>query len=88
MNNETRKKQVNHSESIERQLDNYLHPVVPDQDFVKGLRKHLFIKSEITVEYPNYLYLIFFICLSFISGIFIIFLINRLALLFKGNSSK
>jgi len=54
---------------IEKQLEEYLRPRSPGANFVQELKTKLFFEPDITVEYPNYLYLILFICLSLLSGV-------------------
>jgi len=58
----------NNSDVIEQQLKEFLRPRSPETAFVQELKSRLFFEPEITVEYPNYLYLLLFISLSLFSG--------------------
>jgi len=66
------------NDDIEIRLDEYLRPVTPGKDFIDKLRNRLFDEPTISIEYPEYIYLVLFICLSFTFGIGLIWILSRL----------
>lgn len=73
----------NNSDMIEQQLEEFLRPRSPENKFIDDLKSRLFFEPEISVEYPNYLYLILFICLSLLSGVLIYWGLNGFLQFFK-----
>ena len=73
------------TEDIEVKLNGYFRPVNPEEDFIEKLHNRLFNKPKIIIEYPDYVLLILFICLSFTFGIGLIWLISCI---FKENSEE
>lgn len=69
---------MSENNALENKLDRYLHPVSPERDFIERLRYRLLVKPEITIEYPNYLYMILFICFNFLFGVGLIWLLGRI----------
>ena len=66
------------NDDLEIRLDEYLRPITPGKDFIEKLRNRLLEEPRVSIEYPEYIYLILFICLSFTFGIGLIWALSRL----------
>ena len=69
---------TNNSEinSIEKKLDSILLPVNPEESYITSLKHRLLNESGVTLEKPDYLFILLFIGSFFFFGLFIVWLIN------------
>ena len=56
--------------SIEKKLDSFLRPVNPEENFASNLKLSLLNEPEITIEKPDYLFVLLFICSLFFSALY------------------
>jgi hypothetical protein len=64
--------------SIEKKLDSFLRPVNPEESFASNLKLRLLNEPGITIEKPDYLFVLLFICSLFFIGVLMIWLLNRI----------
>ena len=63
--------------SLEKSLEDFLHPVEPKDKFVNTLYQRLKNRPTVTIEYPNILVLAVVVLLGFFIGIFILWIFLR-----------
>ena len=64
--------------SIEKKLDSFLRPVNPEERFAANLKHRLLIEPVVTIEKPDYLYVLFFIGFLFFTGVLLVWLVYRM----------
>ena len=69
--------------SIEKKLDSFLRPVNPEESFAVNLKNRLLIEPNITIEKPDYLFVLVLISSIFFIGVLFVWLLYRI---FKRNS--
>lgn len=65
------------SNILEKNLDEILSPVDPKDNYVMSLRQRLAKKPVVTIEYPNFFYIIIIVCFGLFLGILLIWLIRH-----------
>jgi len=63
--------------SLEKSLEDFLHPVEPKDKFVHTLYQKLKNRPAVTIEYPNILVLAIVLLVGFFTGIFILWILFR-----------
>lgn len=69
--------------SIEKKLDSFLRPVNPEERFAVNLKNRLLIEPNITIEKPDYLFVLVTISSIFFIGVLFVWLLYRI---FERNS--
>lgn len=69
--------------SIEKKLDSFLRPVNPEESFADKLKNRLLIEPNITIEKPDYLFVLVLISSIFFTGVLFVWLLYRI---FERNS--
>jgi hypothetical protein len=69
---------INDFSSIEKKLDSFLRPVNPEESFAVNLKHRLQIEPGITIEKPDYLFVLLFIGSLFTAGIVLVWLLHRI----------
>jgi len=64
--------------SIEKKLDSFLQPVNPEESFAANLKKRLLIEPNITIEKPDYLFVLIIISSIFFIGVLFVWLLYRI----------
>ena len=77
--------ETNFREALENKLHNTFNPVAPRKSYVEELKRRLVSRSEVSVEYPNYVILILTISSGLLVGVMLIMFLNNL---FKTLSGK
>lgn len=62
--------------SIEKKLDSILQPVNPEESYITSLKRRLLNESGVTVEKPDYLFILLIIGSLFFFGIILVWLLN------------
>lgn len=65
-------------EILEKRLYSVLHPVEPEENFIKRIKSRLLISPAISLERNNQLIILLMICFAFFGGLVFIYLLNRL----------
>jgi hypothetical protein len=64
--------------SIEKRLDSILRPVNPEESYITSLKKRLKKESGITIDKPDYLFVLLIVGSLFFFGLTIVLLLNLL----------
>ena len=64
--------------SIEKKLDSFLRPVNPEENFAANLKNRLLIEPDITIEKPDYLFILALIGSIFFIGVLVVWLLYRI----------
>jgi hypothetical protein len=64
--------------SIEKQLDSFLRPVNPEENFAAKLKNRLLIEPEVTLEKPDYPVVMALIGSIFFTGVLVVWILYRL----------
>jgi hypothetical protein len=64
--------------SIEKRLYSILRPVNPEESYITGLKQRLKKDSGITIDKPNYLFVLIIVGSLFFFGLIIVLLLNLL----------
>jgi len=71
-------KKIKDFTSIEKRLDSFLQPVIPEESFVSNLKNRLLIEPNITIEKPDYLFVLVIISSIFFIGVLFVWLLYRI----------
>jgi hypothetical protein len=63
--------------SIEKKLDSFLRPVNPEESFAVKLKNRLLVEPDITIEKPDYLFVLTIIGSIFFMGVLIVWILYR-----------
>ena len=72
------------NQELENDLQGILNPIAPSSDFIEDLQNRLRSKSEIAVEYPNYLLPFTFVLSGLVIGIGLFWFLRKLYRLISG----
>jgi len=61
--------------SIEKKLDSFLQPVNPEESFAANLKNRLLIEPSITIDQPEYLFVLVIISSIFFIGVLFVWLL-------------
>jgi len=64
--------------SIEEKLNTFLRPVNPEEDFTAKLKNRLLLEPEITIEKPDYLFVLGLIGTIFFIGVLVVWILYRI----------
>jgi len=71
--------------SIEKKLDSFLRPVNPEENFAINLKNRLLSEPAITIEKPDYYFVLATISSIFFIGVLFVWLLYRI---FERNSEE
>jgi len=72
--------------NIEDQLESFLHPVLPPDDFISNLQERLKKQTIIAVERPDYLVLILLVLSGLVFGAILFWMIQSIVRIFRKGS--
>lgn len=70
--------EIEFNEKIEKKLDGVLNPVLPNSNYIEELQDRLTSKTEVSVEYPNYLLTVLTITSGLMIGVVTIFVLDKI----------
>ena len=71
------KEDINQLE-LENDLIGVLNPIAPSNNFIDELHNRLKLKSEIVVEYPNYMLPVILICSGLFLGVALLWVLRKI----------
>ena len=79
--------EINFQETLEKKLNKVFNPVTPRTNYVEELHHRLTSETEVSVEYPNYIYSILTISSGLLFGVLLIKALRKIFKVLSGEKA-